>query len=212
MTLSESENVPVNVKSGMTNVNGTQIYYEVQGSGPPVLFISGATGDAGHFGFIAPFLADEFTIVRYDRRGNSRSPRPVGWGSTSMDEQADDAAGLIKALGLVPCVVFGTSGGGDILLSLLVRHSEVLQGAILHEPALISALSNPQEVMGPMQSMVEEAMSKGGTPPSDGEVHSQSRRRRALRKRSRDGAAGTDDGKRRGLVRDRDERIWLLQA
>ncbi len=162
MSFLESENSGVNVKSGIANVNGTEIYYEVQGSGPPVLFISGATGDAGHFGFIAPFLADEFTIVRYDRRGNSRSPRPKGWELTSMDEQADDAAGLIKALGLAPCVVFGTSGGGVILLSLLTRHSEVLRGAIFHEPALISLLPNPEEVMGPMRSMVEDAMSKGG--------------------------------------------------
>ncbi len=162
MTTLGSENGRADVKSGFATVNGAQIYYEVQGSGPPVLFISGATGDAGHFGFIAPFLANGFTIVRYDRRGNSRSPRPHGWKSTSMDEQADDAVGLIKALGLGPCVVFGTSGGGDILLSLLTRHPEVLRGVIFHEPALFSILPDPEQVMGPMRSMLEDAMSKGG--------------------------------------------------
>lgn len=162
MTFLESENRVSDVKSGMAAVNGAQIYYELEGEGPPVLFISGATGDADHFAFIAPFLADQFTIVRYDRRGNSRSPRPPGWRSTSMDEQADDAAGLIKSLGLVPPVVFGTSGGGDILLSLLTRHPETLRGVIFHEPALFSILPNPQEVMGPMRSMLTDAMSKGG--------------------------------------------------
>ena len=79
-----------------------------------------------------------------------------------MDEQADDAAGLIKALGLDPCVVFGTSGGGGILLSLLSRHPDLLRGAIVHEPALFSILPNPQEVIGPVQSRLEEAMSRGG--------------------------------------------------
>ncbi len=162
INVGHGENGMVNAKSGIVAVNGTRIYYEAQGLGPPVLFISGATGDAGHFTKVADVLSDEFTVVTYDRRGNSRSPRPVGWGSTSMEEQADDAAGLVKTLGLAPSVVFGTSGGGDVLLSLLVRHPEVLRGAILHEPALISALPNPQEVMGPMQSMLEEAMSKGG--------------------------------------------------
>lgn len=162
MTFVKSEDNQVNTKSGTANVNGTKIYYEVQGSGPPVLFISGATGDADHFGFIAPFLADQFTIVRYDRRGNSRSPPPSGWKSTSMDEQADDAAGLIKALGLSPCVVFGTSGGGDILLSLFTRYPELLRGAVFHEPALLSTLPNPEQIMGPMQSMLEDAMAKGG--------------------------------------------------
>ncbi len=79
-----------------------------------------------------------------------------------MEEQADDAAELIRTLGLAPSVVFGTSGGGEILLSLLARHPDVLKGAIVHEPALFSVLPNPQEVLGPMQSMLEEAMSKGG--------------------------------------------------
>jgi pimeloyl-ACP methyl ester carboxylesterase len=30
-------------------VNGANLYHEVRGSGPPVLFIAGATGDGGHF-------------------------------------------------------------------------------------------------------------------------------------------------------------------
>ncbi len=150
------------MKTGNAVVNGTQIYYELRGSGPSVLFISGATGDAGHFTKIADILGREFTIVTYDRRGNSRSPRPRGWTATSMDEQADDSAGLIKALGLAPAAVFGTSGGGDILLSLIVRHPELLRGAVVHEPALFSILPNPQENLGQMQSMIEEAMTKGG--------------------------------------------------
>src|SRR5262245_55308715 len=95
-------------------VNGTTLYYERRGAGPTVLFIAGATGDAGHFGRTAELLADEFEVVTYDRRGNSRSPRPAGWARTSMDEQADDAAGLILALELAPAAVFGTSGGAVI--------------------------------------------------------------------------------------------------
>ncbi len=79
-----------------------------------------------------------------------------------MDEQADDAAGLINTLSLGPSVVFGTCGGGEILLSVLARHNEVLRGAIVHEPALLSILPNPQVIMGPMQSMVDESMFKGG--------------------------------------------------
>jgi alpha-beta hydrolase superfamily lysophospholipase len=38
----------------------------------------GATGDAGHFERLAKLLADGFTVVTYDRRGNGRSPRPPG--------------------------------------------------------------------------------------------------------------------------------------
>jgi pimeloyl-ACP methyl ester carboxylesterase len=73
-------------------VNGAELYHEVRGSGPPVLLIMGFTGDGGHFETLAELLADEFTVVTYDRRGNGRSPRPAGWAKTSPQEQADDAA------------------------------------------------------------------------------------------------------------------------
>ena len=57
--------------------------------------IMGATGDGGHFDALADVLADEFTVVSYDRRGNGRSPVPAGWQTTSPEEQADDAAALL---------------------------------------------------------------------------------------------------------------------
>ena len=66
---------------------------------------AGSNGDAGNFTRAADLLADEFTVVTYDLRGNSRSPRPPGWTTTSVSEQADDAAALIQALGLAPTVV-----------------------------------------------------------------------------------------------------------
>ena len=74
--------------------NGTSLYYERQGTGPPELLIAGSTGDAANFTRAAALLANEFTVVTYDRRGNSRSPRPAGWTTTSVGEQADDAAAL----------------------------------------------------------------------------------------------------------------------
>jgi len=90
-------------------VNGIRIYYEKRGGGPAVLFVSGATGDAGHWTTVAHILADAYTVITYDRRANSRSPRPPGWTSTTVGEQADDAAVLLCGLGLAPAIVFGTS-------------------------------------------------------------------------------------------------------
>jgi pimeloyl-ACP methyl ester carboxylesterase len=87
--------------------NGATFYYERQGAGQSLLFIAGSTGDAGNFTRAADLLADEFTVVTYDRRGNSRSDRPAGWTKTSVSEQADDAAAIIQALELQPAVVFG---------------------------------------------------------------------------------------------------------
>ena len=88
----------------IVTVGPVDLYFEVRGSGPPVLFIMGATGDAGHFSTVAEQLADEFTALTYDRRGNSRSSRPPGWDTTTVEEQADDAAGLLRALELAPAI------------------------------------------------------------------------------------------------------------
>jgi pimeloyl-ACP methyl ester carboxylesterase len=117
-------------------VNETELYYEIRGTGPPVLLIMGATGDGGHFDQLADLLADEFTVVSYDRRGNGRSPVPDGWETTSPEEQADDAAALLDALGTGPAAVFGTSAGGVYALCLMVRHPGSVRGAILHDPGL----------------------------------------------------------------------------
>jgi pimeloyl-ACP methyl ester carboxylesterase len=144
-------------------VNGVRIYHEVRGSGPSVLFIAGATGDCGHFQQAAELLSDEFTVVTYDRRANSRSPRPDGWESTSTEEQSEDAAGLIEALGIAPAVIFGSSVGAIIGLDLLIRYPELVRGAILHEPPMIAGMSNPEEVMGAIQQVVEGGMQRGGS-------------------------------------------------
>ena len=146
------------------SVNGTEIYCEIRGTGPPVLFVSGATGDAGHFERVADLLADEFNAVTYDRRANSRSPRPEGWDSTSVAEQADDAAALLAALRLVPAAVYGNSYGAIFALDLVIRHPDLVRGAVLHEPPLISVLANPEEVQAGVGVVVEKGMAAGGPP------------------------------------------------
>ncbi len=146
----------------LLDVNGAKIYHEVRGSGPSVLFIAGATGDCGQFERVAELLSDEFTVVTYDRRANSRSPRPEGWEGTSTEEQSEDVAGLIEALGIAPAAVFGNSAGAIIGLDLVIRHPELVRGAILHEPPMTAGMSNPEEVMGAIQQVVEGGMQRGG--------------------------------------------------
>jgi pimeloyl-ACP methyl ester carboxylesterase len=145
-------------------VNGTELYHEVRGTGPPVLLIMGATGDGGHFDTLADRLADEFTVVSYDRRGNGRSPAPAGWQTTSPAEQADDAAALLEALETGPAAVFGTSSGGNFALCLMVRHPGSVRGAILHEPGLYALADDFDAVRAPVRALVQQAMTAGGPP------------------------------------------------
>ena len=144
-------------------INGAELYHEVRGDGPPVLMIMGMTGDAGHFETVAGLLADEFTVVSYDRRGNGRSPRPAGWATTSPQEQADDAAALLTALSLSPAAVYGSSAGANFALCLLLRHPEAVRGAVLHEAVLVRLFDDP-EARGAFTALVQEGMTAGGPP------------------------------------------------
>jgi pimeloyl-ACP methyl ester carboxylesterase len=119
-------------------------------------------GTADTFDQLADLLADEFTVITYDRRGNGRSPAPAGWTTTSPEEQADDAAALLEALGVGPAAVFGTSSGGNFALHLLIRHSDAIRGAILHEPGLYAVLDDFEAVRAPVRAIVAGAMQAGG--------------------------------------------------
>ena len=142
-------------------VPGAELYHEVRGAGPAVLMIPGVLGDGGTFDRVAPLLADEFTVVTYDRRGNSRSPRPDGWRQTSVEEQAADAAGLLDALGLAPALVYGTSGGGAIALALALAHPGAILGVVLHEPWL-PGLVGRSEAREELAQAIEGGWAEGG--------------------------------------------------
>ena len=139
-------------------VNETVLYCETLGNGPMLLLIAGSTGDAGNFTRAADLLADEFTVVTYDRRGNSRSPRPSGWKTTSVAEQADDAAALIRALDLAPAAIFGASAGGPIALDLMIRHPELVRAGVLQEPTIFSALPDPMVALAPRRALIEQTL------------------------------------------------------
>ena len=143
-------------------INGAELYYEVRGTGPPFLLIMGATGDGGHFDALADVLADEFTVITYDRRGNGRSPAPARWTTTSPEEQADDAAGLVHALGIGRTTVFGTSSGGNFALWMLTRHPAAVRGAVLHEPGVYALLDDFDAIRSPLQAVVRQSMDEGG--------------------------------------------------
>lgn len=147
--------------TGLLETTTTRLYHEVrEADGPLVLMIPGATGDAGHFDEVAGPLADTHTVVTYDRRGNSRSPRTGG--ATTMDEQADDAAALVRALGRGRAIVFGTSGGAIIALATLLRHPDLVAAAILHEPPLAAVVPEAEAELAHMKDAITEVMQSRG--------------------------------------------------
>ena len=66
------------IEHGRIHANGTELYYEARGDGPPLLLIAGGLADAGQFTALGQALAEQTRVITYDRRGNSRSTAPAG--------------------------------------------------------------------------------------------------------------------------------------
>src|SRR5437867_8580665 len=87
--------------------------YYIEGSGPPLLMIMGLGGQASSWG--EPFLQalqQRFTTIRFSNRGTGLSDNPAT--AFTIRTMADDAAGLLEALGIGRPHVLGISMGGMI--------------------------------------------------------------------------------------------------
>lgn len=118
-------------------VAGAQLYYETRGDGPPMLLIPGANGEAGVFESLADRLSAEYLVTTYDRRGFSRSrlDGPQDY-ARRLSTDAADARRLIQHVaGGRKATVFGTSSGAVVALRLLLDHADVIDTAVLFEPA-----------------------------------------------------------------------------
>lgn len=134
-------------KTGALKVPGASIYYETKGSGPLVLLIPGGPTDAGIFAELSAHLADRYTVVAYDPRGNSRSTLDGQPEDQNLDTHGDDAAQLIKTLGNGPAFILGSSGGAQIGLNLAARHPGLVHTLVAHEPPCLMLLPDPSEAL-----------------------------------------------------------------
>jgi 3-oxoadipate enol-lactonase len=106
------------------HVNGIDIYHEIKGQGPKLLFIGGTGGDLRHRpGILESPLAQSFMVLTYDQRGQGRTDKPDE--PYSMAGYADDTAGLARSLDWGPCPVVGFSFGAMVGLHLALRHPEL---------------------------------------------------------------------------------------
>lgn len=114
-------------------VNGAILFYEETGAGLPILYIHGMCSFAEIWSDQVQRMGPACRRVTYDRRGHTRSTLGEGIEET-VELHADDAAALIKALNLAPCVLVGSSGGARIGLDMVRRYPELVRGAVLSEP------------------------------------------------------------------------------
>ncbi|HEX7116440.1 MAG TPA: alpha/beta hydrolase [Steroidobacter sp.] len=145
---------------GRVTTEGDELYFETYGNGKPLLMISGGNGDAGFYSLVAPLLADEFQVICYDRRGNSRSSRNAPQ-NPEMSQQARDAVAVLRAAGHSSALVFGNSGGALVALELARRHPSVVRGMVVHEPPALRVLPDANEWLAFYAEVFIKALKEG---------------------------------------------------
>jgi pimeloyl-ACP methyl ester carboxylesterase len=124
-------------------VNGITLEYDISGAGEPLLLVHGLSAQLIEWPdeFVDRFVAEGYKVIRFDNRdiglstqdtwtpptslksvGAMLARRPLkGVGYTVVD-MADDAAGLLDALGIESAHVVGVSMGGMIVQELAINH------------------------------------------------------------------------------------------
>ncbi len=113
------------------NVGGNQVKYEIEGpdSAPVVLMSHSLAADLSQWDPQVAELARNYRVVRYDILGHGGTDAPAG--PYTLDKLAEQAAGLLKALGIDRVHFLGLSLGGMIGQVLALREPQCLASLLL---------------------------------------------------------------------------------
>lgn len=139
---------------------GVEIYYEEHGSGPPLLLIPGLSWGAWSYAALFPELSTCFHLIAIDNRGVGQSEVPPG--PYSITGMADDAAGVLDALGIARAHVLGASMGGFISQEFALNHPEKVDRLVLMctapgGPEMVSASPDILQLLAPDPALSPEA-------------------------------------------------------
>ena len=111
-------------------VGDIQLNHDVRGEGAPLIIINGfGASSAGLRPEFVEGLARSFRVITFDNRGTGLSDKPEE--PVTIARMADDAAGLLDALGVARAHVMGISMGGMIAQEVALRHPEKVLGLVL---------------------------------------------------------------------------------
>lgn len=142
---------PAEKMHGYADVNGLRMYYEIHGTGRPLLLLHGAFGWATTF----PALAKGRKVIAVELQGHGHTAdidRPL-----SFAQMADDTAAMLNKLKIEKADIFGYSMGGSVALALAIRH-----------PSLVGKVAINGSAFGKMEDAYEpEAFKQFKSLPAD---------------------------------------------
>ncbi len=127
-----------NTNQGTVTVGDGKLYYEVTGSGDPLVLCHAGFVDSGMWDSQWEAFSDLFRVIRFDMRDYGKSDRAQGPVSRRKDLE-----GLLDRLEIQRAVLMGCSMGGATVLDLALEHPERVNGLVL-----VSAVPNGFEMQG----------------------------------------------------------------
>ncbi|MEJ7798168.1 MAG: alpha/beta fold hydrolase [Solirubrobacteraceae bacterium] len=141
---------------------GVALHYAERGDGRPLLIVHGMASDAAVWSpALDELAAAGARVIAYDRRGYGASGAPRPYAATTVQEQAEDAAALLSALGAAPAVLVGEGFGALVVLELLVRRPQLATAAVLADPPLLAFVPAATEALAAERSLLERALRDG---------------------------------------------------
>lgn len=118
------------LQGSYVEVNGLKMYYEIHGTGRPLVLLHGAFSAIGtSFGKVLPGLAAGRQVIAFELQGHGRTAdidRPL-----SIEQMADDVAAALPKLGIDEADFFGYSNGAGVALHVAIRHPERVRKLVL---------------------------------------------------------------------------------
>ena len=108
-------------------------------------------------------LAQNYSVITFDRRGNSRS-RLKPHADIDLDDQATDVVAILDHADLEDAFVFGSSAGALTTLSLLTSYADRVAAAVVHEPPAIRVLPDVDQRVAYFDDLMGIAAREGSLP------------------------------------------------
>ena len=137
---------------------GVALAYEVTGEGAAVVLVHGMAADRTAW----PQPLAGARAIAYDRRGYGDSEAPEPYARTTVAEQAEDLAALLRAADAAPAVAVGADFGALVVLDVLKRHAGLVRAAVLIDPPVFQLVPSALEPLAAERLMLEEALRAGG--------------------------------------------------
>jgi pimeloyl-ACP methyl ester carboxylesterase len=145
--------------------DATSIYYEIRGTGFPLLLLPPGGMRAGidfwqRTAFAAPeIFAQDFRVIALDERHSGRSSGPIPAGNP-WDAYLADHLGLLNHLGIEKCLVLGCCMGASQVLRLLHAAPQRIAAAVLEQPTAVNE-ANRQVWSKMWAEWADELLAKG---------------------------------------------------